>query len=134
MYQMVTQLGPIFTITYPAFYKKGLRWIGMLNLDLVQMAPFECLVTYNFYSSLVRVLLSPPTQSRSTHHVPFLHPGDAHAPPHDGDRRAALREVCTEEDRQGRDRRALRYGCFLHHLLHLPVRLCEGVPRGAPRS
>jgi len=56
MYQMVTQLGPIFTITYPAFYKKGLRWIGMLNLDLVQMAPFECLVTYNFYSSLVRVL------------------------------------------------------------------------------
>jgi hypothetical protein len=49
-YQMLTQLGIVFAIAYPPVYTKALRWIGMINLDLVGVSPFECLLPYNFYT------------------------------------------------------------------------------------
>ena len=48
MGQMVSQLGSVFTIDYPELYKQVLRWLGIINLDLLQLSPLICSVDYNF--------------------------------------------------------------------------------------
>ena len=54
MFQMLTQLGMVFDIPYPALYDQVLRWAGMINLDVVALLPLACILDdYNFYVSLV---------------------------------------------------------------------------------
>ena len=57
--QMFTQLGVVFTIAYPPFYKSYLRWLNIINLDLIEMMPLSCMLEYNFYTSLVTHTLVP---------------------------------------------------------------------------
>ena len=59
MAQMITQLGTIFDISYPDAYKGVLRVVSMINLDLVNISPFECLLPYSFYTSLVSHTILP---------------------------------------------------------------------------
>ena len=59
MAQMVTQLGMVFDISYPDAYKGVLRVISMINLDIVNISPFECLLPYSFYTSLVSHTVLP---------------------------------------------------------------------------
>ena len=59
MFQMLSQLGMVFTVTYPPLFKDCLRWMGVINLDVVNMAPFECTLPYSFYSSLVSHTVIP---------------------------------------------------------------------------
>ena len=59
MYQMLTQLGTVFTIPYPAVYKSSMQIVGFVNLDLATLAPFECVFVYSHYSSLVAHTLLP---------------------------------------------------------------------------
>ena len=39
--------------------RKLLRWISMINLDLVVLSPFECTFAYNFYTSLISHTVLP---------------------------------------------------------------------------
>ena len=59
MYQVITQLGLVFAINYPPVYKRALRWLQVINLDLIQLSPFECVLSYNFYVSLVSHTVLP---------------------------------------------------------------------------
>ena len=59
MMQMLTQLGMVFTIEYPQSYQQALRWAGSFNLNLMALAPVECMLVYNFYSSLVVSTMVP---------------------------------------------------------------------------
>ena len=59
MAQMITQLGTIFDISYPDAYKGVLRVVSMINLDLVNISPFECILPYSFYTSLVSHTVLP---------------------------------------------------------------------------
>lgn len=56
---MLTQLELTFNVPYPAAYKEVLRWLGTMNLDLVQLSPIGCMFAYNFYTSLVFHTLLP---------------------------------------------------------------------------
>jgi hypothetical protein len=59
MAQMITQLGMVFDISYPDAYEGVLRVISMVNLDIVNISPFECLLPYSFYTSLVSHTVLP---------------------------------------------------------------------------
>ena len=59
MAQMITQLGMVFDISYPDAYEGVLRVISMVNLDVVSVSPFECLLPYSFYTSLVSHTVLP---------------------------------------------------------------------------
>ena len=58
-FQIITQLGSVFAIPYPPVYKRALRWLSVVNFDLVKLAPFECLLPYNFYVSLLSHTILP---------------------------------------------------------------------------
>ena len=60
MWQMLTQLSTVFDITFPSLFASLLRWMRLVNLDLVQLSAFECTsFVYNFYASLVAVSVLP---------------------------------------------------------------------------
>ena len=59
MAQMITQLGMVFDVSYPNAYKGVLRVISMINLDIISVSPFECLLPYSFYTSLVSHTVLP---------------------------------------------------------------------------
>jgi hypothetical protein len=42
----------VFNMEYPSVVQAPLSWVSLINLDLVGLAPFDCLVTgQNFYTS-----------------------------------------------------------------------------------
>ena len=54
MFQILTQLGMVFDMAYPSLVATPLSWLSLINLDIVGLAPFDCLVTgQNFYTSCV---------------------------------------------------------------------------------
>ena len=59
MFQVLTQFAAVFTVTYPKGYTNILSSLAVINLDVVSMAPVECVTTYNFYSGLLSDTLLP---------------------------------------------------------------------------
>ena len=61
MAQMITQLGMVFDIAYPDAYKDVLGAFAMINLDIVNISPFECVATFTsgFYTTLLSHTLMP---------------------------------------------------------------------------
>ena len=59
MFQILTQLGMVFDMAYPSLVATPLSWLSLINLDIVGLAPFDCMVTRNFYTSLVSHTVLP---------------------------------------------------------------------------
>ena len=54
MFQMLTQLGVVYVIEYPAVYKSFLRYLdAVTNINLLAQSPISCSVDVNFYTTLV---------------------------------------------------------------------------------
>ena len=57
---MLTQLGVVYSIPYPPLYTNLLSWIGVLQLDLINVLPIGCIASVSFHTSLlVRTLALP---------------------------------------------------------------------------
>ena len=60
MIQVLSQLGVVYSIPFPSIYSNVLRWIGMLELNFIDMLPLGCVMTAGFhFSLLVRTLVLP---------------------------------------------------------------------------
>ena len=60
MIQVLSQLGVVYSIPFPNLYSSLLRWIGMLELNFIDMLPLGCVMTAGFhFSLLVRTLVLP---------------------------------------------------------------------------
>lgn len=59
LYQILTGLGFVFSIPYPAAYKSLLRVLDLANLDFIDMMPLSCSLPLNFYGTLVLRTLLP---------------------------------------------------------------------------
>ena len=60
MFQVLTQLGMVFDLSYPGLVATPLSWLSLINLDLFGLAPIDCIVTgQNFYTSLVSTTVLP---------------------------------------------------------------------------
>ena len=47
MIQVLSQLGLVYSIPYPV-YSSLLRWVGLLQFDLVNVLPLDCIMTFTF--------------------------------------------------------------------------------------
>jgi hypothetical protein len=60
MIQVLSQLGVVYSIPFPDVYSSLLRWMGLLELNLIDLLPLGCVMTAGFYFSLlVRTLVLP---------------------------------------------------------------------------
>ena len=53
LYQMLTQLGFVYTIPQPPIYANLLRWLDSVNLDIINMMPLSCQAPFTFYHTLL---------------------------------------------------------------------------------
>ena len=54
MVQVMTQLGIVYSIPYPEAYTKLLRWVSLLELNIIDVAPLQCIFPWvNFIHRLV---------------------------------------------------------------------------------
>ena len=60
MIQVLSQLGVVYSIPFPNLYAGLLRWIGILELNFIDLLPLGCVITAGFYFSLLmRTLVLP---------------------------------------------------------------------------
>jgi hypothetical protein len=60
MVQVLSQLGVVYSIPFPSLYSNLLRWIGLLELNFIDILPLGCVMTVGFhFSLLVRTLVLP---------------------------------------------------------------------------
>ena len=60
MIQVLSQLELVYSIPFPNFYTKLLKWSGLLELNFVSLLPLGCVVSFNFHSALaLRTLMLP---------------------------------------------------------------------------
>ena len=58
--QVLSQLELVYSIPFPDLYASLLRWVGMLELNFVDMLPLGCVVKFSFHSKLLlRTMLLP---------------------------------------------------------------------------
>lgn len=50
-FQILTTIDMVFDMAYPSLVERTLSWLSLVNLDIVGLAPFDCLVPQNFYTS-----------------------------------------------------------------------------------
>jgi hypothetical protein len=54
LWQILTNLGPIFMIPFPPFYESTVSSIGgLVQIELPSLMPVDCIVPMNFYSRLI---------------------------------------------------------------------------------
>ena len=57
---MLSQLGVVYSIPFPNVYANLLRWLSLLEINLPEMLPLECIWSLSFYVALLlRTLLLP---------------------------------------------------------------------------
>ena len=60
MIQVLSQLSVVYSIPFPGLYAGLLRWVGLLELNFVDILPLGCVATLSFHTTLlVRTLLLP---------------------------------------------------------------------------
>ena len=60
MVQVLSQLSVVYSIPFPDLYTNLLRWVGLLELNFVDMLPLGCVLTLSFHKTLMmRTLLLP---------------------------------------------------------------------------
>ena len=60
MIQVLSQLSIVYSIPFPDIYAKLLRWVGLLELNFMDILPLGCVVSISFHTALlVRTLLLP---------------------------------------------------------------------------
>ena len=60
MIQVLSQLGVVYSIPFPDLYSNLLRWVGLLELNFVDMLPLGCVLSLSFHTTLMmRTLLLP---------------------------------------------------------------------------
>ena len=60
MIQVLSQLSIVYSIPFPYLYASLLRWVGLLELNFVDILPLGCVFTLSFHMALlVRTLLLP---------------------------------------------------------------------------
>ena len=60
---MLSQLQLVYSIPFPGLYAGLLRWVGLLELNFVDMLPLGCVVSLTFYTSLLMRTLALPALS-----------------------------------------------------------------------
>ena len=53
LYQVVGSMGVVFDVHYPAFYVTVLSWLSVLELDVFEFMPVNCVLHLTFYHELV---------------------------------------------------------------------------------
>ena len=60
MIQVLSQLGVVYSIPFPSLYSNLLRWIGLLELNFIDILPLGCVMSVGFhFSLLMRTLVLP---------------------------------------------------------------------------
>ena len=60
MIQVLSQLSVVYSIPFPDLYSNLLRWVGLLELNFVDMLPLGCVLSLSFHTTLMmRTLLLP---------------------------------------------------------------------------
>ena len=60
MVQVLSQLSVVYSIPFPGLYAGLLRWVGLLELNFMDILPLGCVATLSFHTTLlVRTLLLP---------------------------------------------------------------------------
>ena len=60
MIQVLSQLGVVYAIPFPSLYSNLLRWVGLLELNFIDILPLGCVMSVGFHSSLLmRTLVLP---------------------------------------------------------------------------
>ena len=60
MIQVLSQLGVVYSIPFPDVYANLLRWLSLLEINLPEILPLECIWSLSFYVALLlRTLLLP---------------------------------------------------------------------------
>ena len=57
--QVLTQIGTVFEIRLPSVYDNIIRWVGVLQIDLITVMPLDCLLPTNFHTTLLLRTLVP---------------------------------------------------------------------------
>ena len=60
---MLSQLSVVYAIPFPSLYTNLLRWVGLLELNFVDMLPLGCVLTFSFHTALVMRTLFLPALS-----------------------------------------------------------------------
>ena len=60
MIQVLSQLSVVYSIPFPGLYAGLLRWVGLLELNFVDILPLGCVATLSFHTTLLaRTMLIP---------------------------------------------------------------------------
>ena len=60
MIQVLSQLGVVYAIPFPSLYSNLLRWVGLLELNFIDILPLGCVMSVGFhFSLLMRTLVLP---------------------------------------------------------------------------